>query len=256
MPVWRVQFGACQFDVTQFGVTHFGAIPLWRVPLWRVFVTYHILVSLVYIHALSGSACDKCVNCDYVRNYVTVCRVDILWFAVAYMHDKVYVYTHVESMSWAASFYLCCITINTYQCVVIGRLYYTRTATFLAAGSERLGQRALPLFRSSRLQQNYLGQFQLPAGWPALQTLPCLLEISFQPRRSRRSRHTRGTTRLPSSEARRRSTFRYVPTIMYLHKKRSYNNNNNFIEDSINLCSCLLVKCSYFAARCDAYTNQ
>ena len=167
MPVWRVQFGACQFDVTQFGVTHFGAIPLWRVPLWRVFVTYHILVSLVYIHALSGSACDKCVNCDYVRNYVTVCRVDILWFAVAYMHDKVYVYTHVESMSWAASFYLCCITINTYQCVVIGRLYYTRTATFLAAGSERLGQRALPLFRSSRLQQNYLGQFQLPAGWPA-----------------------------------------------------------------------------------------
>ena len=240
--------------------------PIWRDPLWRDstlarstltrFRHIPYLVSLVYIHALSGSACDKCVNCDYVRNYVTVCRVDILWFAVAYMHDKVYVYTHVESMSWAASFYLCCITINTYQCVVIGRLYYTRTATFLAAGSERLGQRALPLFRSSRLQQNYLGQFQLPAGWPAVQTLPCLLEISFQPRRSRRSRHTRGTTRLPSSEARRRSTFRYVPTIMYLHKKRSYNNNNNFIEDSINLCSCLLVKCSYFAARCDAYTNQ
>ena len=33
VPVWRVQFGACQFDVTQFDVTHFGAIPLWRVPL-------------------------------------------------------------------------------------------------------------------------------------------------------------------------------------------------------------------------------
>ena len=64
-------------------------VPVWRDPLWRDstlarstltrfrHIPYY-LVSLVYIHALSGSACDTCVNCDYVRNYVTVCRVDIL----------------------------------------------------------------------------------------------------------------------------------------------------------------------------------
>ena len=68
-------------------------VPVWRDPLWRDstlarstltrfrHIPYY-LVSLVYIRALSGSACDTCVNCDYVRNYVTVYRVDILWFAV------------------------------------------------------------------------------------------------------------------------------------------------------------------------------
>ena len=114
----RFHFGAFHFDAFSSHTILFSLISLYSCPIWE---------RVRYMRKLR--LCTKLRYC-LPRRHFMICGTCTTTTSTS---------THVESISWAASFYLCCITMNTYQCVVSCILYYTITATFLATGSERLG---------------------------------------------------------------------------------------------------------------------
>ena len=114
----RFHFGAFHFDAFSSHTILFSLISLYSCPIWE---------RVRYMRKLR--LCTKLRYC-LPRRHFMICGTCTTTTSTS---------THIESISWAASFYLCCITMNTYQCVVSCILYYTITATFLATGSERLG---------------------------------------------------------------------------------------------------------------------
>ena len=143
----RFHFGAFHFDAFSSHTILFSLISLYSCPIWE---------RVRYMRKLR--LCTKLRYC-LPRRHFMICGTCTTTTSTS---------THIESISWAASFYLCCITMNTYQCAVSCILYYTITATLLAAGRQRATRLASSAIVSVELSSTELSRSDpATAGRPA-----------------------------------------------------------------------------------------